>query len=135
MLVSTFTVIRKLQDHCALVQLFLPKNYAYHMDIKRCTQQILGSIQRTYLLWTKVDQQLDEVLLPRMTLKSFDVNGSLEPLKISFAILHNAYTRKLFKNCHTLVDKLEKSSLTNWIFSLQKSILKLIFVGYTVHRQ
>ena len=27
--------------------------------------------------------------------------------------------------------KLEKSSLTNWIFSLQKSILKLIFVGYT----
>ena len=25
----------------------------------------------------------------------------------------------------------EKSSLTNWIFSLQKSILKLIFAGYT----
>jgi len=27
--------------------------------------------------------------------------------------------------------KLEKSILTNWIFSLQKSILKLIFAGYT----
>ena len=25
----------------------------------------------------------------------------------------------------------EKSSLTNWIFSLQKSISKLIFAGYT----
>jgi hypothetical protein len=27
--------------------------------------------------------------------------------------------------------KLEKSSSTNWIFSLQKSISKLIFAGYT----
>ena len=27
--------------------------------------------------------------------------------------------------------KLERSSLTKWIFSLQKSISKLIFVGYT----
>ena len=27
--------------------------------------------------------------------------------------------------------KLDKSSSTNWIFSLQKSILKMIFAGYT----
>ena len=31
--------------------------------------------------------------------------------------------------------KLEKSSSTNWIFSLQKTIWKLIFPGYTLHRQ
>ena len=37
--------------------------------------------------------------------------------------------------CWSVLDfwkfKLEKSSLTNWIFSLQKSISKLIFSGYT----
>ena len=30
-----------------------------------------------------------------------------------------------------LKNQVVKSSLTNWIFSLQKSILKLIFAGYT----
>ena len=37
--------------------------------------------------------------------------------------------------CWSVIDfwknKFEKSSSTNWIFNLQKSILKLIFVGYT----
>ena len=38
-------------------------------------------------------------------------------------------------SCWSVLDfwkiKFEKSSSTNWIFSLQKSILKLIFAGYT----
>ena len=46
---------------------------------------------------------------------------------------HRAYTK--LSPCWSVLEfwkiKLEKSSPTNWIFSLQKSISKLIFEGYT----
>ena len=54
----------------------------------------------------------------------------------AFAYKFWGYSRNtMLSPCWSILEfwkiKLENSSLTNWIFSLQKSISKLIFAGYT----
>ena len=49
--------------------------------------------------------------------------------KLLYLQYHCQSTVDLYLNFEKI--KLEKSSLTNWILSMQKSISKLIFAGYT----
>ena len=54
---------------------------------------------------------------------------------LDFFRLPDSCIQTWFTPCWSVLDfwkiKLKKSSLTNWIFSLQKSISKLLFAGYT----
>ena len=53
-----------------------------------------------------------------------------------FVTLFYTFTAIILTPCWSVLEfwkiKLEKSSSPNWIFSLQKTISKLIFAGYTV---
>ena len=63
------------------------------------------------------------------------MQGAKQLMKGEPHLMPTTFARNAFKPYPSVFDfwkvKIEKLSSTNWIFNLQKSILKLIFAGYT----